>query len=219
MTRIRAPQCTHSRHRNGKRPAQPTGQVPGQRPSAGVEHVGQDPQRVRRVPTVRHPGERLGHSPQSCGHLTHAAAGEASSSSRVAWDLSVPDMTPHPVSMRGPTTPRASMTHADADSTGAMCVCPHPLRGSPAVETRHANGVSLSAPHLGQTCRSRPFRACNRWRAAGRAGRPRRDRSPPRGAPVRRRRPQCHGHAGSPRPRCQPDWLWRSGSCRPRAPP
>ena len=62
-------------------------------------------------------------------------------------------------------------------------------------------------------------RACNRWRAAGRAGRPRRDRSPPRGAPVRRRRPQCHGHAGSPRPRCQPDWLWRSGSCRPRAPP
>ena len=62
-------------------------------------------------------------------------------------------------------------------------------------------------------------RACNRWRAAGRAGRPRRDRSPPRGAPVRRRRPQCHGHAGSPRPRCQPDWLWRSRSCRPRAPP
>ena len=62
-------------------------------------------------------------------------------------------------------------------------------------------------------------RACNRWRAAGRAGRPRRDRSPPRGAPVRRRRRQCHGHAGSPRPRCQPDWLWRSRSCRPRAPP
>ncbi len=124
-----------------------------------------------------------------------------------------------PVSMRGPTTPRASMTHADSDSTGAMCVCPHPLRGPPAVETRHANGVSLSAPHLGQTCRSRPFRACNRWRAAGRAGRPRRDRSPPRGAPVRRRRPQRHGHAGSPRPRCQPHWLWHSGSCRPRAPP
>ena len=62
-------------------------------------------------------------------------------------------------------------------------------------------------------------RACNRWRAAGRAGRPRRDRSPPRGAPVRRRRPQCHGHAESPRPKCQPDWLWRSRSCRPRAPP
>ena len=123
------------------------------------------------------------------------------------------------LSMRGPTTHRASMTHADADSTGAMCVCPHPLRGPPAVGTRHANGVSLSAPHPGQTCRSRPFRACNRRRAAGRAGRPRRDRSPPQGAPVRRRRPQCHGHAGSPRPRCQPNWLWRSGSYRPRAPP
>jgi len=62
-------------------------------------------------------------------------------------------------------------------------------------------------------------RACNRWRATGRAGRPRRDRSSPRGAPVRRRRPQCHGHAGSPRPRRQPDWLWRSGLCRPQAPP
>ena len=67
--------------------------------------------------------------------------------------------------------------------------------------------------------RTGAVRACNRWRAAGRAGRPRRDRSPPRGAPVRRRRPQCHGHAESPRPKCQPDWLWRSRSCRPRAPP
>jgi hypothetical protein len=28
------------------------------------------------------------------------------------------------VSMRGPTTPGTSMTHADADSTGAMCGCP-----------------------------------------------------------------------------------------------
>jgi hypothetical protein len=27
----------------------------------------------------------------------------------------------------GPTAPRASMTHADADSTGAMRGCPHPL--------------------------------------------------------------------------------------------
>lgn len=73
----------------------PTGQVPGQRPSAGVEHVGKHLERVRRVPTVWHPGERLGHIPQSCGHPHTAAAGEASSSSRVAWGLSVPDMTPH----------------------------------------------------------------------------------------------------------------------------
>ena len=166
--------------------------------------MGQHPERVSGVPTVWHPGERLGHIPQSCGHLTPLLRGR-------------------PVrraGSRGTCRCRtASMTHADADSTGAMCVCPHPLRGPPAVETRHANGVSLSAPHPGQTCRSRPFRACNRRRAAGRAGRPRRDRSPPRGAPVRRRRPQCHGHAGSPRPRCQPNWLWRSGSYRPRAPP
>ena len=39
LTRIRAPQRTHSRHRNGKRPAQPTGQVPGQRPSAGLSNM------------------------------------------------------------------------------------------------------------------------------------------------------------------------------------
>ena len=168
--------------------------------------------------TVWHPGERLGHIPQSCGHLTPLLrGGQFVEQGRVGLVGAGHDSSP--VSMRGPTTPRATMTHADADSTGATCVCPHPLRGPPAVETRHANGVSLSAPHLGQTCRSRPFRACNRWRAAGRAGRPRHDRSPPRGAPVRRRRPQCHGHAGSPRPRCQPHWLWRSGSCRPRAPP
>ncbi len=28
------------------------------------------------------------------------------------------------VSMRGPTTPPRQHDHADADSTGAMCVCP-----------------------------------------------------------------------------------------------
>src|SRR5208283_2106682 len=40
LTRIRAPQCTHSRHRNGKRAAQPTGQVPGQRPSTHMHPAG-----------------------------------------------------------------------------------------------------------------------------------------------------------------------------------
>ena len=80
-------------------------------------------------------------------------------------------------------------------------------------------GTYDTGPLTGEQSSCGAVRACNRWCAAGRAGRPRRDRSPPRGAPVRRRRPQCHGHAGSPRPRCQPHWLWRSGSCRPRAPP
>ena len=41
--------------------------------------------------------------------------------------------------------------------------------------------------------------ACNRWRAAGRAGRPRHDRSPLRGGSVRRQRPRCRDHAESPR--------------------
>lgn len=125
-----------------------------------------------------------------------------------------------PVSMRGPTTPRATMTRADAASTGAMCVCPHPLG-----DRQQSKLVMPTACHSrrrtpwGRRAARTPFRACNRWPAAGRAGRPRRDRSPPRAAPLRRRRPQCHGHAGSPRPRCQPDWLWRSRSYRPRAPP
>ena len=79
--------------------------------------------------------------------------------------------------------------------------------------------TTLGGPSTRRVPERGAVRACNRWRAAGRAGRPRRDRSPPRGAPVRRRRPQCRGHAGSPRPRCQPHWPWRSGSCRPRAPP
>ncbi len=57
LTRIRAPQCTYSRHRNGRRPAQPTGQVPVQRPSAEVEHVGKHPERASGVPTVGHVGE------------------------------------------------------------------------------------------------------------------------------------------------------------------
>src|SRR5271165_3786700 len=75
----------------------PTGQVPGQRPSAGVEHVGQHPEGVSGVPTVGHLGESLGHSSQSCGHRTPLRAGPrvASPSSSVSRVFSVPDMTPH----------------------------------------------------------------------------------------------------------------------------
>ena len=68
------------------------------------------------------------------------------------------------VSMRAPTTPRASMTHADADSTAAMCGCLHlpgRLRGYPATRP------------LPQTAHTRPERGVGK----------------PSGLPRSRRRP------------------------------
>ena len=58
---------------NARRIGQPTGQVRRQRPSARVEEVGQQPERVSGLPSVGHPGERLGHTPQLLGHLTPSA--------------------------------------------------------------------------------------------------------------------------------------------------
>ena len=68
-------------------------------------------------------------------------------------------------------------------------------------------------------CVSDVVRVCNRWRVVGRGAQPRHHRFPPQAAVLRRPHLRWRGRAASPPPRVPPDSLWRSRSCRPRAPP
>ena len=96
--------------------------------------------RPEAVGSIGAEGHRLGHTPQRCGHLTpvrRVQSGQPVEQQRG----SLPGVCPHSslVSTRGPTTPRASMTHADADSTGAMCGflhLPRPARRRGTAATR-----------------------------------------------------------------------------------
>ncbi len=101
-------------------------------------------------PDRRAPRERLGHHPQSCGHLTPLPQVEGSqlveqhrgSLLGVGHGSSL-------LSMRGPTTPRASMSNADADRSRAMCGCPHPLMHPAGSVARPTQTYSNWKPHTG----------------------------------------------------------------------
>jgi hypothetical protein len=106
----------------------------GQRPSAGVEHMGQHPECVGGVPTVRHPGECLGPLPQLISPCTSSA----------------------------PTASTRSLSPVKADAPTVAMPGFADIRRRPDHPADSGDATAATGPAHGRRCRDRCVGRCSR---------------------------------------------------------